>query len=231
MVSSRTVKIHKIKMSEEPEAYKIGWVPFMHAKIWLDSRPLIPRTETEFWTERAIEEIKSIPNARVLDLCAGSGAIGVAVLKELPGVNVDFIEKEVRHHRTIEKNINTNLHECDRMPRIFGGDLFESAQGPYDIILSNPPYIDPEKLERVQDSVIEHEPREALMGGNAGMEIVKRILADAPKYLASHGILYIEHEPEQVEEINKIVQSLPYSSCESFPDQYGVTRYSRLIRK
>src|SRR3989344_701262 len=220
----------KIKMSEEPEAYKIGWVPFIHTKIWLDSRPLIPRTETEFWTERAIEEIKSIPNASVLDLCAGSGAIGVAVLKEIPEAKVDFIEKEVRHHATIEKNIKENEIDTNRA-RVFGGDLLENANGPYDVILSNPPYIDPKKLERVQDSVIEHEPREALMGGNAGIEIIKRILTDAPKHLASPGILYIEHEPEQAEEINKTVQSLLYSSYKSLPDQFGVIRYSRLVRE
>ena len=217
-------------MSEEPEVYKMGWVSFIHTKIWLDSRPLIPRTETEFWTERAIEEIKSIPNARVLDLCAGSGAIGVAVLKELHGVSVDFIEKEVRHHATIEKNIKENGINTNRA-RVFGGDLFENVEEKYDVILTNPPYIDPEKLNRVQKSVIEYEPREALMGGNAGIEIIKCILTDAPKHLASQGILYIEHEPEQVEEIAKIASALQYTSCESFPDQYRVMRYSRLVRK
>src|SRR3990167_3874071 len=159
-------------MSEEPEAYKIGWVPFIHTKIWLDSRPLIPRTETEFWTERAIEEIKSIPNASVLDLCAGSGAIGVAVLKEIPESKVDFIEKEIRHHATIEKNIRANVPDGMSRSKILGGNLFQNAQGPYDVILTNPPYIDPEKLSRIQDSVLEHEPREALFGGKLGMELI-----------------------------------------------------------
>lgn len=204
-------------MSEEPEAYRIGWVPFIHTKIWLDSRPLIPRPETEYWVEKVIEEIKHKRNLKVLDLCAGSGAIGVAILKEIPDAQVNFVEKEIRHHSTIEKNLRENGLESASW-RILGGDLFQNVTDKYDVILTNPPYINPEKLERVQKSVLDYEPHEALMGGEDGMETIKRILEDAPYYLNPDGLLFIEHEPEQAREI----------AGQSFPDQYGVIRYSRL---
>lgn len=208
---------------EIPEAYEIGWVPFVHTDIYLDSRPLIPRTETEYWTAEAIKEVASsgLMYPKVLDLCAGSGCIGVAVLKDLPVAKVDFVEIEEKHHDTIKKNLIKNQINPDRA-RVFGGDLFENVRGTYDFILSNPPYINPELKERVGESVKMFEPEIALYGGKDGLEIIRRIIMEAPKHLASGGVLYIEHEPEQVSHLS----SQP-SYKATYPDQYGVDRYSR----
>src|SRR3989344_3024544 len=126
----------------EPIAYTIGWIPFIHTKIYLDSRPLIPRPETEYWVDQVIQEIKKskVEKPKILDLCAGSGCIGIAVLKEIPEAFVDFVEIEEIHHKTIEKNIRENNLDSSHT-RIFGGDLFENVLDSYDFILSNPPYI------------------------------------------------------------------------------------------
>ena len=89
----------------EPVDYVIGWKPFLDCKIFLDSHPLIPRAETEYWVEQAITEIQESKKAgagtRHLDLFAGSGAIGIAVLKHLPQVGVDFGEIDAAHPPTI----------------------------------------------------------------------------------------------------------------------------------
>lgn len=199
-----------------PEAYKIGWIPFIHTKIWLDSRPLIPRIETEYWVNEAIQEIKlrGLATPRVLDLCAGSGCIGIAVAKDVPGAQVDFVELDERHHATIIKNLKENGVKG----RIFGGDLFEKVTEKYDFILTNPPYID-KSLGRVAESVREHEPELALYGGEQGMEVINRILTEYPKYLNPGGKLYLEHEPEQK----------PFmQGGETFQDQSGTERFSVL---
>jgi len=208
--------------SELPEGYKIGWVPFVHTNIYLDSHPLIPRTETEYWVDIAIQEIKrsGIAKPRVLDLCAGSGCIGVAVAKDIPDTQVDFIELDTAHHYTIEKNLRENGVDLSRT-RIFGGDLFENIVDKYDFILSNPPYIDKE-LNRVEESVKSHEPALALYGGQDGLEVINRILTESPKYLNPGGTLYLEHEPEQVENLSH--NSLYLTS---HPDQFAMIRYSR----
>lgn len=209
-----------------PLAYLIGWVPFCHARIFLDSHPLIPRPETEFWTLKAIEHMRSTgnPSPRILDLCAGSGCIGIAIVKEVPGVTCDFVEIDESHHATILRNVRENGIDESRV-RILAGSLFEKVADTYDIIVSNPPYIDPERSGFVHQSVIDHEPDQALFGGQDGMELVSEILQEAPAYLNSDGILYIEHEPEQVEAIKRLSPSI-----ESCPDQYGVMRYS-VLRK
>lgn len=207
-----------------PLAYIIGWVPFLGTKIWLDSSPLIPRPETEFWVQKAIDNIKlgNISNPKVLDLCAGSGCIGVAVLKHVPEAVVHFAEIVDDHHQTIRKNIRENNIDVARTKQI-GGDLFEHVTGKYDFILTNPPYIDPKLSERVQASVVLHEPSQALYGGAGGMEIIERIISEVPKYLSLNGVLYIEHEPEQEEAIKRLAPR-----AETLEDQFGVKRYSRI---
>ena len=206
----------------EPLAYVIGWIPFVHTRIYLDSKPLIPRPETEFWTIQSIQEMKLRSNTpiRVLDLCAGSGCCGIATLYEIPHSTVDFVELNPSHHETIRKNILENGIAMNRA-RILGGDLFEHISDTYDFILTNPPYIDPALRSRVQDSVIDHEPDEALFGGIDGMELIKSILVQAPRHLKPGGVLYIEHEPEQESAIKNMMPGIM-----SFPDQFGCVRFS-----
>ena len=211
----------------EPLAYVIGFVPFLNTKIYLDSHPLIPRVETEFWVEKAIEEIAAsgISEPKVLDLCAGSGCIGSAVAKAIPTALVDFAELQTEHHSVILKNCRMNGIEESRI-RVFDGDLFEKITDQYDYILSNPPYIDP-TLDRTEGSVKNFEPHVALYGGDAGMEIIERIIKAAPQHLTPNGRLYIEHEPEQSETI-KILAEKHDLEAKTHQDQYGVLRYSRL---
>lgn len=224
-----------MRTDDKPLAYRIGNIPFLDTTIFLDSRPLIPRPETEYWVGHAIEEIrgcaKAHPRISVLDLCAGSGCIGVAVLKDISQVSVDFAEIDADHHETIRKNLRENNIKRERA-RIYGGDLFSEiakASPQYDFILANPPYIDPDKTYRVQKSVVQYESARALFGGAGGVEYITRIIKESPRYLARAGILYLEHEPEQTKRIHTLAQSLSYTSCETYQDQWQRERYTRLM--
>lgn len=219
--------------SQEPLAYVIGSIPFLHTTIHLDSHPLIPRVETEYWVEKIIKKMQSDldrneSSIKVLDLCAGSGCIGVAILKDVPEASVDFGEIDTRHHSTIQKNITTNEINHSRA-HIFGGDLFENVTKQYDYIFSNPPYINPAR-DTVAESVKTFEPALALYGGNDGTECIFIIIEQAPQFLTEGGTLVIEHEPEQVDALH--LHSKPYGfECTTFPDQYGVSRYTVLVRQ
>ena len=235
----------------EPLSYVIGWVPFLGCKIFLDSNPLIVRSETEYWTEKALNEISKtksfqfrdqVPKLRILDLCAGSGAIGVAIAKAIPEAHVTFGEIDKAHLPTIERNIKENLIIYDKVDdQSIEGDetskndkypvtesnLFENISGQFDFILTNPPYIDP-VLDRAEDSVKNHEPHLALYGGEKGMEVIKQIIEEAPTHLSPEGQLWLEHEPEQTEEITRLANQNGLAA-ETHEDQYQVQRYSVLV--
>lgn len=212
----------------EPLAYVIGWVPFLTTRITLATHPLIPRPETEYWTNQAIEEMRTrgdVPLS-ILDLCAGSGCIGISVLHALPKTHVDFVEIEERHHETIAANLTENTISSSRA-HILGGDLFERVTNRYDFILANPPYIDP-VLDRTEESVKRYEPSEALYGGDGGLVFIEEILAKVAHFLAPDGVLFLEHEPEQSKRIRECAQHYTLHT-ETRVDQYGVNRFTRVL--
>lgn len=177
----------------EPLAYVIGWQPFLGLRIHLDSKPLIPRPETEWWTEELVRYIGDRP-LRVLDLCAGSGAVGCAVLKHAPNVPVTFAELMPEHEQTIRKNIRENGLDESRA-QVHTGDLFTPLAGErFDIIAANPPYIPDERA--LDASVTDFEPREALRAGADGLELIRRIAAEAPTHLTVGGELWLECDSE-----------------------------------
>ncbi len=212
----------------EPLAYLIGTIPFLNTTIYLDSHPLVPRPETEYWVNKVITEcFEPSKPTKVLDLCAGSGCIGIAVLQAIPLSHVDFVELDKEHHSTIAKNIIANGIDLTRT-HIFGGNLFENITEKYDFIFSNPPYID-KALNRTTDSVISYEPHLALFGGENGLDIISEIIMNAPCFLKEGGTLVIEHEPEQTGEIKNIAQHVQLGT-ETCKDQFGVLRFTYLTR-
>lgn len=220
----------------EPLAYLIGHAPFLGTTIHLDSRPLIPRPETEAWVAEAISVIKHQsantiglegPNiVRTLDLCAGSGCIGIAVAAAIDTVHITFSEIDERHISTIIKNCQINNIAPERY-EAHHTSLFNGINGTFDYILSNPPYIDA-TLNRVDPSVQEFEPHLALFGGAGGLDIINNIISAAATHLTPGGQLWIEHEPEQVPAITAIALSLGYSIT-THKDQYQTDRYSVLV--
>lgn len=199
----------------EPLGYVIGWQPFLGLKIYLDSKPLIPRPETEWWTEQLVRLIKeraqrddasqnnfsvekyvapkaTAPTAPLffLDLCAGSGAIGCAALARLSNAQVYFGEIDVAHEQTISRNIReNNLDEFRADVRI--GDLFEPFDDmEFDVIAANPPYVPTGRV--LPASVALYEPTLALLAGEDGLDIIRHIARELPKHLAKGGVAWIE---------------------------------------
>ncbi len=213
-----------------PLAYLIGHIPFLGTTIHLDSHPLIPRPETEHWTERAIAEIRQTPTPHIIDLCAGSGAIGVAIATHIPASSVTFGEIDPAHLPTIAKNlsINRKVSAPSTQFNIIESDLFKNITGTFDFILTNPPYID-KAANTVEDSVHMHEPHLALFGGKAGLELITEIITTAPNHLNPHGQLWIEHEPFQSDAITTLAKANDFS-CKTYTDQYNTERYSVLTR-
>lgn len=211
----------------EPLAYIIGHIPFLGTTIYLDSRPLIPRTETEYWVEKTLSYLQDFPiPPQVLDLCAGSGCIGTAIGHHIAKALVDFAEYDPIHRDTITKN--AVAAKLDGRYQVYIGDLFSAVPpgSQYHAIYSNPPYIDP-ALDRTTPSVKNYEPHVALYAEKNGLALINRIIEEAPNYLYPQGTLYIEHEPEQAAAIATLGDS--HFIIHTQQDQYGLARCSTLV--
>ena len=214
------------RLSEgEPLAYVIGWVPFLGLRIRLDTRPLIPRPETEWWTEELCahlsERFADAP-VRVLDLCAGSGAIGLAVLARVPGAHVSFGELMPEHAELIRLNLDENGLDAARAT-IRSDDLFEPFLSErFDIIVTNPPYIPSERV--LDESVTGYEPPEALYAGSDGLEVIRRIATDVPQHLNHAGEVWIECDIDNGAETAKLLSENHATKTEIRTDPYGRPR-------
>ncbi|MDP2641763.1 MAG: peptide chain release factor N(5)-glutamine methyltransferase [bacterium] len=222
--------IERIKQGE-PVAYVIGFVDFLGTKIDLSERPLIPRVETELWVEQIIKEINKDQDAtkeiRCLDIFAGSGCIGVAVLKHAPRATVDFVDVDTKAIKQIEINCKLNNIDASRF-KIIESDMFNELNNSYDYIFSNPPYIKEGKKSEVQDSVLAYEPHGALFGGPRGLRYIKAFLDQVKKYLKENGKIYMEFGADQKEEIEKIVKEQGFSKVEFYQDQFKKWRSVRI---
>jgi release factor glutamine methyltransferase len=205
----------------EPLGYVIGFQPFLGLKIFLDSKPLIPRPETEWWIEQLLESRTSDVRLSFLDLCAGSGAIGCAALARLPESRVYFGEIDPAHEATIEKNIRENNLDASRA--VIGiGDLFAPFENVlFDIIAANPPYI-PEHRGLPKD-VADHEPSLALLSGEDGLDVIRRIANSVRCHLTESGVAWIECDSTHAEAAQKLFEQQEFRA-EIRTDQYDRPR-------
>ncbi|MDD4531464.1 MAG: HemK family protein methyltransferase [Candidatus Pacebacteria bacterium] len=206
---------------ELPEEYKKGFKDFLGVRVDLSSRPLIPREETEDWVREAIKEVKG----ECLDLFAGSGCIGLAILKNVPGSTCDFGDVERSFLEGIKKSAEENGIAKERFDLI-KTDIFSNIKKKYDFVLANPPYVAESRADEVGEDVKEFEPAVALYGGNDGMELIRKFLKESKDYLKDNGVIYMEFDPGQKEEIEELVKE--YSKYEFFKDRYDKQRYIRI---
>ena len=203
----------------EPLAFIIGHIPFLSTTIHLDSKPLIPRVESEFWLEQALKETDESPK-KVLDIFAGSGALGIAWAKHRPQDTITFAELEPEHLKTIQKNLEVN--EITNTTSIIQSDMFKSVEGTFDIILANPPYVP--KDRDLPKGVIMFEPLIALFAGDDGLLYIRAVIEELGNHLTKGGTLYLEHDSAQAD---TILELFPASyRVESRTDQYGAPRYT-----
>lgn len=195
----------KRRSAAEPVAYLVGHREFFGLDFRVTSDVLVPRPDTETLIVEAIEYLKPLPQPRVLDLGTGSGCIAITLavncrLAQVTAVDLSAPALEVAQQ-------NAQKHSVTDRVRFMQGDLFAplAAGEQFDLIASNPPYIASSEIETLQPDVRLHEPRSALDGGADGLDVIRRIVADAPRYLAPLGCLLIEIACEQADAVSQLL--------------------------
>lgn len=209
----------------EPVDHIIGFTDFLGCKILVGPNVLIPRVETEFWVEEAIEELKNTTRPiQVLDMFAGSGCIGISIMRQIPGGMVTFAESEPEAVAQIKKNCRANKLSGKKY-KVIRSDVFSNVRGMFDYILANPPYIPIVRKSKIQPSVIGYEPHVALFGGEDGMVFIKKFFEQAKRFLRPGGKIYMEFDSLQKPAIAALLKRCKYKKWDFHKDQYGKWRY------
>jgi release factor glutamine methyltransferase len=174
------------RRSREPLAYILGEWGFRRLTLKVDGRVLIPRPETEVLVERCLARLEGLREPRVLDVGVGSGAIALAIAEEHPRARVLAVDRstaalEVARENVVARSVNGRV-ELRR------ADFLAGVAGPFDLVVSNPPYVSPEEYETLQPEIRLYEPREALVGEGIGA----RIAREARSVLERGGWLVLE---------------------------------------
>ena len=219
------IRIADARLTGRPLWYIIGDTDFCGYKIKVDERVLIPRPETE---EMAMMAVATAENGNsILDLCTGSGALAIAIYKRLEESNrkVKMTAVDISEDALEVAKENAAINEADIL--FIQSDLFKRIRGRFDIIVTNPPYIPTAEIDTLQREVKEYEPRLALDGGADGLDIYRRIAAEAPKYLNRGGTLIMEVGAGQASEIVKMFRCNSYSMI--IQDFNGIDRYVKIV--
>ncbi len=204
-----------------PLQYLMGSCEFMGYSFAVDERVLIPRQDTECLVELAVEEMRRSPEpCRVLDLCTGSGCIGVSVKLLCPQAQV--VLSDVSEGALAVAG--ENARRLGAPVELVQGDLFENVQGTFDYILSNPPYIPSKVIDGLMPEVRDHEPRLALDGTEDGLHFYRRIVREATKRLRPGGRLLFEIGQEQGEALLSLLQEAGYEETAIRQDLAGLDR-------
>lgn len=211
--------------SGTPLAYLIGNIPFLGTVITLESKPLIPRPETEYFTHWLLEHEIQNKAMQILDIFAGSGCIGVGILHNSENTRVDFAELKPNHIEQIQKNLHVNNISKHRYC-LFQSDIFTSIPNQkYDIIIANPPYISIKRTETVESSVLNHEDPDALFAKDDGLFFIKEIILQGKNFLTEYGKIYIEFDPWQTELLENFCKEHSILHYTFHLDQYGKKRF------
>ena len=218
-----------------PLAQILGRQSFYGLDFYVNENVLIPRADTECLVDLVLEDYAELAKTekgnslplRILDLCTGSGCIGIAVAKHLPYQElllVDLSEKALAvAKKNAEKHLGGNV-------RFLQSDLLTAVhEKRFSLLLSNPPYIVSKVIPGLEREVSEYEPKMALDGGEDGLLFYRRIAREAKKVLLPGARLYLEIGYDQGESVKDIFQKEGYEEVEVFPDLSGNPRVVRGI--
>ena len=217
------------RMRKEPIAYIVKEKEFWGKKFEVDKNTLIPRPETELLIEKLIK-IYKYKKISILDIGTGSGCILVSLLIELPnsiGVGIDISRKAIEIARK-----NALLYKVENRIKFLTKSIIKLHNCKFDLLVSNPPYIDKKKIRNLDDGIKKFEPLVALNGGNDGLDVIKKVIYKAKEILKINGKLALEIGNDQSKKVSKELKLNNFIIEQNIKDYKENTRclISTLIR-
>ena len=206
-----------------PLQHLTGTQEFMGMEFMVSKDVLVPRQDTELLVENLLPFVQ---DRQVLDLCTGSGCIGISLAKLGNPKSVDAVDLSKDALAVARENArNLQAEIC-----FIESDLFTAVVKQYDVIVSNPPYIASDVIDTLMPEVKEHEPMMALDGGADGLDFYRRIAKEALIHLKSEGMLWLEIGYDQGETVSEILRQQGYEQVACLKDLCGLDRVIRAVR-
>ncbi len=188
LIKFRTYLLRRIE--KEPIAYILGFKHFWNYKFFINKSVLIPRPDTELVIEETLKLLPNNKSIKILDIGTGSGCIVISILKERPKCIATAIDIS-RKALNVAKN-NAKLHQLENKINFINIDIDKYKSYNYDLIISNPPYINSIDYNRLDNDIKFHEPKVALSGGFDGFRVLKKVITKSKKLLKIKGKLILE---------------------------------------
>ena len=222
--------IEKHIKEDVPLSHLVGFEYFYDRKYKVTKDVLSPRMETEELIYKVIEYVKASNknNFKILDLCTGSGIIAITLKKELSQFSIDVVASDISEEAIEVAKENAQSH--DATIKFIQSDIFNNIADKFDIIVSNPPYIDRKDEVTMQDNVLKYDPHLALFAEEEGMYFYREIIEQANDYLNENGVIFFEIGYDQKDKIIKLADLNGYSA-EVYKDINGRDRMAFLVRK
>jgi release factor glutamine methyltransferase len=201
----RLHSVRERRQKREPLAYILGEWGFRRLRLEVDRRVLIPRPETEVLVERCLDRLAGVSEPHVLDVGAGSGAVALAVVDEHAGARVTAVDSSQDALAVAQENV-MRLAANGRV-QLVRGDLLAGLTGPFDLVVSNPPYVSPDDYETLQPEIRLYEPRDALVGVGVGAAIARGTL----DVLRTGGWLVLECGDGEADDLAADLERLGYA--------------------
>ncbi len=181
------------RVAGEPLEAVVGWASFCGLRVLVSPGVFVPRTRTELLAEQALEHVR--PTSTVVDLCCGTGAVGLVAATHVPGARVHAADVDPAAVACARRNLEplgAHVHE---------GDLFRALprelRGAVDVLAVNAPYVPTDAVGLMPPEARDHEPLVALDGGRDGLDVHRRVAAEASSWLSPTGVVLIETSEEQ----------------------------------
>ena len=217
---SRYELLTRQRLERIPLQYILGEAPFCGHLFMVDPRVLIPRPETELLCAWALDILKDYRDPRVLDLCCGSGCIGLSLKAASPEIRVTLSDISANALAVAAENVRRLSLKAE----LHQGDLLDGLlPGSFELIVCNPPYIPTADCTVLQEEVL-FEPRNALDGGTDGLDLYRRLIASAAGVLVPGGALMMELGIHQADSVSALLSSSGYMGIQVRKDLNGIER-------